>query len=446
MPPAWGELAKQRARRQVPQRTPGSTLVDDAGNTSLRRRAISWQSAAFAATCAFVAVIPIEDVITVPGLGSIARITGAVALGLTVAAIAERRSMEPLRGGFVLIVSSLSFACASVVWSVHPDLSLDRLPTYLQLLAMSVLVWNIVQTRQRRDWVLRAYLSGAFVLAASVILNYLLGRELIQHSQHDRYRALGFDPNELGVLLALGIPMGAYFASVTRRVAGRVASLSYVPISILAILLTGSRGASISMAVALAMVPVSLQRLSAGWKIAAVVFLVLAGTAVESTRLPTLERISEIPSEIFGGTMTGRTDVWEAAALSIAERPAMGSGIGTAPSQIFQHYDTELVAHNILLSILVEQGTVGAVIFCSALITVAVQIRVYPQRDRPLYWILLATWLVAGMALSLEQSKITWILLTVLSIPPRTWEAWIANAPADRGRSSREWAGTKVGW
>ena len=55
---------------------------------------------------------------------------------------------------------------------------------------------------------LEAYLGGAVVSAAATIVRYSLN----QQTYWRRYAAPGFEPNDLGLTLALAIPMALYLA------------------------------------------------------------------------------------------------------------------------------------------------------------------------------------------------------------------------------------------
>src|SRR2546425_6558598 len=153
---------------------------------------------------------------------------------------------------------------------------------------------------------------------------------------------------------------------------GRIAWLwrLYLPLAITAILLTASRGAFITMLVALTIIPATQGRLRfrtrAGLYALAVGSLMLVTWFVPET---SLERIRSTGADIEAGYLGGRARIWHAGLEVAREHPLVGVGagaFGVAIEPLFRSKTFGIEqesSHNALLAILVEEGIVGLFFF-----------------------------------------------------------------------------------
>src|SRR5439155_25794127 len=111
-----------------------------------------------------------------------------------------------------------------------------RLMTYLQLTVFVWLIWEIAWSPHRTRFLLGAYVLGVSVAAVATVHDYLSGVHAT--GSPGRFNGLRVDPNELGVTLAFALPIAWYLSRSQRQ--QRVAWLwqLYVPVAIIAILLT----------------------------------------------------------------------------------------------------------------------------------------------------------------------------------------------------------------
>jgi hypothetical protein len=155
----------------------------------------------------------------------------------------------------------------SLTWSVAPEDTAIRIGTYLQLLILAWLIWELAPTEYLCRGLLFAYILGTCLPCITTIRNSILGRVNVNGvdvhvANGERFTAGGINANDLGLLLVLSVPMSVYL--LTRRKSGYIAYLCWLQLglAITAILLTGSRGSLISLAVALTIVPLSLSVMS----------------------------------------------------------------------------------------------------------------------------------------------------------------------------------------
>jgi O-antigen ligase len=231
-----------------------------------------------------------------------------------------------------------------------------------------------------------------------------------------RYAAGDFNPNWLAMTLALAIPMAWYLSTVFQRPLLRLVCRAYLPLGLLALGLTGSRGGMLTAVVALMIVPLSITRLTPGRLIAAMVTLALTGT-VAAMYVPqqVVERLATTPNSVAGGSFAGRYRFWVAGLEAFAHKPLLGYGPGGFIRAIEPILGSEsLVAHNSFISVLVEEGLIGLLFYATMLVAVLGAVLRLPQFERRFALVLLVTLLMAMMPTSWEDRKPVWFILAAL--------------------------------
>ena len=270
---------------------------------------------------------------------------------------------------------------------------------------------------------MQAYVAGAYVAVASTIHSYLTG--VSTAAAAERFSAAGFDPNDLGAMLALALPMAWYLATKTRNVFLRWINRAYFVFGMLAILLTGSRGALLATVVALMVVPWTLTQVRVGVKFAAVILIVAASyTAVQLVPENLFERLSTTSSELSEGTLNNRLRIWKWGLSTVPEHPIGGYGPGGWYRAIGLQIGNK-APHSTWLAILVEEGAVGLVIYLSMFVMLFRGLRrLAPTFDRRVGLTLLATLIMAITPLGWHLYKPAWLVLTLLAamtdVVPRT--------------------------
>jgi O-antigen ligase len=220
----------------------------------------------------------------------------------------------------------------------------------------------------------------------------------------------------MAMVLALVLPMAWYLGMTSHRAIARWVGRAFLPIGLLAIGLTGSRGGMIAATVALLIVPLSMTRLSPGRLISAMVMLVAAGAlAVAYVPETTIERLATVGTEVGGGHIGGRAKLWRAGLQAHAERPIAGFGTGHYKSAITPILGPAAqVAHNSYVSVLVEQGLVGFTLYMAMLVAVLHSALRLRGLERRFALVLFATLAVTMMPLTWEDRRVVWIVMAIL--------------------------------
>jgi O-antigen ligase len=364
----------------------------------------------------FVFTIPWEKSFWIPGIGTIARLLGICALAAGLMAAVSRRS---LRLPNLVLLGAALFALwesLSWFWSLDPSASAARALTFLQLFGMLWLIWDQCRSESTQRQLLHAYVAGAVVASVYTIVRYALN----QQTYWRRYAAAGFDPNDLGLTVALAIPLALFLALRGGWTAwlfrGAVALIE------IAVLLTASRTALIVTVLAFSFVVLTWRESPSAQRAAAIALLVLlgAGTLLLAPRA-SRERLATLPGELAVGTLHNRTRIWKTGLQVLKQHPMIGVGAGAYPEAVKPWLGVpsipghEYVAHNTFLSVLVETGLVGFGVFSGLLAAVALFIWILPGAHRALWISLAAVWAVGVCTLTWEHRKPTWLFVALVT-------------------------------
>ncbi len=302
----------------------------------------------------------------VPGLSSIplAKIAFMIAAVsayrgqalLTPIRVRSLRIMKPAIAFMVLAILSVTF---SILKSSTVSLSLTIL---IILLSMTLLI-KVAQTPADLRRLIMGFVAADASLTLGLILNFHGGRGDINGN---------FDPNDIAYALDTFLPL----VIVSRVRPSRIGTLvvtALLGMTVLAILLTGSRGGVIGLGVvglasiAFPLGPTKegvLKGFSLGRTLGRVVLLLAAG-ALSWNYLPheTQERMQtllDLGNDYNNDpTLKGsRTVIWKRDINAALERP-IGFGLGSAELVDGMHGGQYRAAHNSLVEALVELGVLG---------------------------------------------------------------------------------------
>ncbi len=185
-------------------------------------------------------IIPWEDTLSITAIGSLSRLIGLIAGGfwlLTVLSEGKFRKPHPFH---VFVLLFFLWNIISYMWSADPDGTITRITTYVQIFLMLLVIWEIYRKPADLMASLQAYVFGSYVCIGSALYNYLHGRIAVAFEV--RYSATGVNANDLSLLLLLGIPLAWHLYHQLDKKKGilRFINLCYIPLSIFAILLSGT--------------------------------------------------------------------------------------------------------------------------------------------------------------------------------------------------------------
>jgi O-antigen ligase len=412
--------AAPRAFGVATQRAAGACHMPTGGQ---REEAVpvldSLSKAAFACLWCFILVLPWDVYAELPVVGSIPRLVGIVASAVGGLYILARGRLRPLSWFHVLAILFLLWAGASTFWSIDPEATQTRFLTYLQLVLLVWLIWEIGWSPVRQRALLQAFVLGAGVAALITVYNYLTDTWWYTEG---RFSALGQNPNYVARMCVLGLPM-AWYLGLSRR-HGRLARTwqLYIPFGCIATVLTGSRGAFLAGLVAVVIIPWTLGHLRLRTKAALYAFaigsLVLASSFVPET---SWERIRSTGADIETGYFGGRGKIWRAGLEAAWEHPLVGVGAGAFGAAVEPALQFAWASHDAPLAILVEDGIVGLCLFLAMVAAATKPLWHLPPLERKLWIVLLAALGVGSLAAASDYQKDFWFVLGLLAaqVAPR---------------------------
>jgi O-antigen ligase len=357
-------------------------------------------------------VIPWEDSVKIEAVGSVARVMGFVVAGFWLLTVLSEGEFRKFNVFHHAVLAFFVWNLLSTFWSIDADATLIRVGTYGQIFLLILILWELYVKPEDLLSGLQAYVLGGFVSIASTFINFYQGRNISEFEY--RYSATGVNAVDMAVLLILGLPLAWHLFVLSRSIYKNpvlaFVNLSYLPLAIYAVILTGSRTSLFAVAPVAIYILLSSQ-IRPATKILAVTALAACLTVL-SFYVPqaVLERLGTVGRSVRSADLGGRGDLWNKTLDVFEERPLLGSGTGTVPAIIGG------AAHNTFLSILAETGIVGALLFMTILAIVFVQALKMPTGYVGVWLALLAVYIIGGSSLTWEYRKPTWLIFSFINI------------------------------
>lgn len=365
----------------------------------------------------FVFTIPWEYSLVLPApLGNVARIAGLCVLAAAIPAVLQAGRLRPPGLFLWLVLALFLWWCCTGFWTMDPPATLAKLRGFFQEMMIVWLLWELAESAADLRVLLRAWVAGSWILALLTLADFTSAQALA--ASQIRYVAAGQDPNDVARFLNLALPLAALLFRCEGRRLTRWLAAGYLPVGLLAALLTASRSGFAGALIALAGCAVVSGRGQAKALAAGFLALPVAAAAVWlAIPRATLERLASIPAELQSGDLNQRVNIWTYGWDAFLRAPLRGSGVGTFVSAAqTAPIDT---AHNSLLSIAVTGG------LCALFLAIAiVAAAVYSAASlrgllRVALGACLALWVVASFTATVEESRTTWLLLGVIAVAAR---------------------------
>jgi len=308
------------------------------------------------------------------------------------------------------------YTIISSIWSVIPKISLLSGLRFLSFALFSTVVWDIFDTKYRINIGIQSLIIGGYIPAVFTIISYFTS------SGSFRQAALGYNVNYLAGNLAVLLPISIilYKWDYMKYKYLKLLNALFVPITILAIIITGSRMGIIALAPTLILLIVILfdniineygTKYNTRGIIRSVSLIAILTIASINTSILNEDRLqyySTIPGEILSGDFGGvRGQAWSTGIDYFINSPFIGYG-----SRSFGVFVENVgSAHNTYIQILFDLGLIGLVIYLSMLYLVFDSIlnNKYKVGWASFFFVVL----IIYSANNFEYKNIIWILFTL---------------------------------
>ena len=399
---------------------------------------------AFVCLWTFIFSFPVEKSFSIPGLGYVSKVLGAVALGAGMLAVLIDGRIRTPRWAHAFLALFVAWSALTMRWSLDPTATAEKVTTLAQLLGMAWLIWEFCANERNLKQLMQAYVFGTLLSAANTLMRY----QVAHQTYYQRYAADGFDPNDFALTLALSIPISYGLALKSK---GQTAWIYWTQLALvcLTILLSASRTGFLASCVAACIIPLTFAYTRPRQKMlivtGAVAALLCLGALVPAS---SWQRLSTIGAEVKSGSLNDRGLIWNAGTQVFREHWAFGAGSGAYPRGVEPMLGYPkgwlIVAHNTFLSVLVETGVAGFLLFAFFLASLARAIARMQGVSRMMWAVTLMVWLIGVNTLTWEIRKPTWLLFSLCLAHARFVPARRLARRVARGGSGDTWRGVEA--
>ncbi|MEM7133287.1 MAG: O-antigen ligase family protein [Chloroflexota bacterium] len=364
---------------------------------------------------ALVFTIPFKELLVLPEVGSLSLLLGLAVAGCWVVAVTYSGVIRPVGIFHLAAFGFFLWNFLSILWSIDADDSMARALTYARMALFIWMIWDLYDSRGKIWSAAQAYVLGAWINLGSVLYNFLNGIEAYRFA-HGRFTATGFNTNETGLLLALGLPL-AWYLIISKPLGERVPlvlrwlNFLYLPVGLFGIVLTASRGSMLATLPVFIAVLLTLPETHRAQRRLFILGIVIAGIAMFNL-VPdeSLQRLGTTGEEISANDLNGRVDVWEDGFEIFTENMLIGTGANTFRKAV----DSGKAPHNVFMAIAVDVGLIGLTLFILVLSIVFFSLLRYPFLEQMIWLVLVLAWLTGSMVGNWEYENVSWLFLCLI--------------------------------
>lgn len=364
----------------------------------------------------YVGSLPIEAIVRIPGVGgSLSRPIGLLLIASALVGLLGHPFIRRPTQGHIFMLLFVGWCALSLLWTASVELTVARLYSFGSLLAIMLIVHDRVSSMYRLRQVIFAFLIGAIFGVFDVLIRVPTASTSGVEGTA-RIGAVGQDVNEFSMTIALAAAAALLLRFLSPRRHIRAACAGLILLTPVVSVLAGSRGAILVLFPIVIVILISSGQRGAVYLATALTMLAVGGwIAVAIAPTENIERIEWLfnPDE-QDYSVDARSRIVERSQEVFFQTPVQGVGAGAFSKVADDRYGEAFVTHSTPLSVAAETGIVGLIFFYGAVFLAgraawrgALQVR--------LLWLgILAAWFVASATLTLEYTKVTWFVLSLL--------------------------------
>lgn len=329
----------------------------------------------------------------------------------------------------LLVTLWLVWGAASFFWAADAQSVIVRLIPFAGFVTLFVLFQDLV----KEDRQLKVLLFGYFI--ASVCYAILSIRGAVLFDLKRIVLTEEQNPNVLARALGIGLLMSPYMFHQLKKVLWKSLTFIGIVLLVIAIILTGSRGAWLGLVGAFGVGwllsrgrVIRLRTILVWGLLITICIFLLRSYGIISPFI--MERISTLLSSEGIGTASGRWNIWAVGLELVKDNLLIGVGLNNFHVRFEDYIDASWLAesygiyagrepHNVFLSIQGELGLIGLVIFISFYWSVFKTLLRYRTDVRAITGILIFAFIFfSGMSAAIQFSKFFWLALSISTLIP----------------------------
>lgn len=386
---------------------------------------LAWRSPLIFPYGAYAVLVPFDLLLSVPALGTAARLCGAVSGAALLLWLVRSRTFVMPGMATAAWGAFVAWAGLSMLWTMNPQNAAHEFGTLAQIGLLYAIVALVPASLSNLRVVFAAVAAGGLVAAAFGIheLAHPSAAQQLMNQVSDRVPLLvgnhKLDINEFADSLLLPIAVLVVAGARAKEAVLKLGALLGVCVLLYAMSLAASREAFIAVALMLGYFAYVLRE---RWQILGTLGIFTVAVGVNANLVNRF-----LAASASGGS--GRLSIWTAGLSAFREHWLFGAGAGGFASaynerylKVFQTYDMgwSRAAHNMLIQNGVEYGIVGVALLAGAFLLTFRSVPRVPQ-EHPSYGLraslsggLLAL-CVAGFFVDLTTSKMLWLALALFA-------------------------------
>ena len=318
---------------------------------------------------------------------------------------------------FFLVCLFFAIVAMTYFWTQSQLYTLIKLKISLLIIIATFLILELVDTKRKLQIIMHFFLLGGYVSILGILYSFFFDKFFFQDTV--RYTSYGLNPNDFGLIMAISIPMAWYLAYSQKNQISKWIMSFFIPLAVISIFLTGSRGSFVALLVSLTVIPWTYLKIPKQHRLFLIITIIIAAFFV-IFYIPseTINRIFAIFDSVRNDDLSQRIDIWRASIQFIPNNLTLGVGAGAFMVAIRNVMSSMHVAHNTLLSVFGEEGIFGLIIFIAILLVIIVKISKIHQDEGKIWTVVLSTWFVGTLVLSWDFNLITWFIFSLMIATP----------------------------
>lgn len=295
--------------------------------------------------------------------------------------ILARKQWSGVNSGTLFLFGALILTMAlASMQGMSLEASLISMMLYAKVFLLALLLAGCLKSEKDVRMMTLYCLAGLLVGALVTIYQYKTGTFAVQDIYTQRAAGLREDPNDTAMLLVAGVPLAIYWFMNSRNVLVKLFFAGAVPLLLVGIGLTGSRGGFVTLVVIALMI--YLRRPTLQMTVAGLVMVAAVAVLAPESYWDRMETLVTGEEAHGGRSLESRSMLLQKGVAVFMDRPVLGVGPGNygnafmasvtsggivGRSGLSLASDRGIVAHNMYLELVVEIGVLGTGLFLAVI-------------------------------------------------------------------------------